>query len=148
MFAIASSSNHYRLRSWAMESENTNPEQIINDARHRCHQVRAQVWAEGVEGEQISQQTHLALAQSVLRYHDALYEFRNDVELPAIEPLLSRAGDTTQIVVETQGWDRGIRYQEVPAVLEVSPERIIEIAKGLDDAANQIDFDDGSPDSF
>jgi hypothetical protein len=132
-----------------MESENTNPEQIINDARHRCHQVRSQVWAEGVEGDQISQQTHLALAQSVLRYHDALYEFRNDVdELPDIEPLLSRAGDTTQIVVETQGWDRGRRYQEVPAVLEVSPERIIEIAKGLDDAANQIDFDDGSPDSF
>jgi len=131
-----------------MESENTNPEQIINDARHQCHQIRAQYWAEGVEGDQISQQTHLALAQSVLRYHDALYEFRSDVELPAIEPLLSRAGDTTQIVVGTQGWDRGIRYQEVPAVLEVSPERIIEIAKGLDDAANQIDFDDGSPDSF
>ena len=132
-----------------MESENTNPEQIINDARHRCHQVRSQVWAEGVEGDQISQQTHLALAQSVLRYHDALYEFRNDVdELPDIEPLLSRAGDTTRIVVESTGMGRGAEYKQVPAVLEVAPERIIEMARGLDDAAHHIDFDDANPDSF
>jgi hypothetical protein len=126
-----------------MESENTNPEQIINDARHRCHQVRAQVWAEGVEREQISQQTHLALAQSVLRYHDALYEYRNDVdELPDIEPLLSRAGDTTQIVVEGGMMGFGAGYRQVPAVLEVAPKRIIRMAKDLDDAAHQIDVAD------
>jgi len=122
-----------------MESENTNPEQIINDARHQCHQIRAQYWAEGVEGDQISQQTHLALAQSVLRYHDALYEFRNDVdELPDIEPLLSRVGDTTQIVVERPGRCRGTKTKEAPAVLELPPEQIIEMAKDLDDAAHQI----------
>jgi hypothetical protein len=132
-----------------MESENTNPEQIINDARHRCHQVRAQVWAEGVEGEQIDRQTHLALAQSVLRYHDALYQFRDDIdELPDIEPLLSRSGDTTRIVVESAGMGRGTEYKEVPAVLEVAPGRIIEMAKGLDDAAHQIDFDDDSSGLF
>lgn len=125
-----------------MESENTNPEQIINDARHQCHQIRAQYWAEGVEGDQISQQTHLALAESVLRYYDALYTFRNGVELPDIEPLLSRAGDTTQIVVESAGMGLGMETKQVSAVLEVAPERIIEMAKDLDDAAHQIDIED------
>jgi hypothetical protein len=126
-----------------MKSEDTNPEQIINDARYRCHQIRSLVWSEGVEDEQISRQTHLALAQSVLRYHDALYEFRDDIdELPDIEPLLSRVGDTTQIVVDVSGRCRGMKTKEAPAVLEVAPERIIEMAKDLDDAAHQIDVAD------
>lgn len=130
-----------------MKSENTNPEKIINQARHQCHQTRSRYWAERVADTEISQQTHLALAQRVLRYYDALHEYRDDVDgMPDVDELMSKTGRTTEIVTKSgrRGWDNKLTTKEVPAVLDIPPERLVEISKQLDDAAHELDLTDES----
>lgn len=130
-----------------MESESTNPGKIINQARHRCHQTRSRYWAESVTGTEISQETHLALAQRVLRYYDALHEYRDDVDdMPDVDEIVSKTGRTTEVVTKSgrRGWDNKLTTKEVPAVLDIGPERLVKISKQLDDVAHQLDFVDES----
>lgn len=105
--------------------------------------MRSRYWAESVTDATISRQTHLALAQRVLRYHDAIHEFRSEVDkMPDIEPLLSRAGEKTEIIHETKRRGSGTTTEKVPAVLDIPPEQLVRMSKELDDTAHQLDFTD------
>ena len=129
-----------------MQSENTEPKHIINKARYRCYQARSRYWAEMVDTGQCTRDTHVTLSHAVLAYYDAMMEFEADVDgLPDVEPLLSRVGETTEIVVQSsrRGGDR--TTDEVPAVVDVPAEQLIEMSKQLDDVAAELDFTDEVP---
>ena len=129
-----------------MESETTEPEHIINQARYRCYQARSRYWAEMVDTAQCSRDTHVTLSHAVLAYYDAMMEFEADLNgLPDIEPLMSRVGKKTEIRTESKRRGGGMTIEEVPAVLDVPAEQLIEMSKQLDDAAQQLDFTDSSP---
>lgn len=128
-----------------MESENTEPEHIINRARKRCYRARSRCWAEMVEGADVSEDAHVTLSHAVLAYYDALMQVEPDVDaLPDIEPLMSRVGQKTEIIVQSGGWDGDLTTEEVPSVVEVPADELIQMSKELDDAAQQLDFADSS----
>lgn len=129
-----------------MQSENTQPEHIINTARYRCYQARSRYWAEMVDSGLCSNDTHVTLSHAVLAYYDALMQFEADLNgLPDIEPLMSRVGKKAEIRTESKRRGGGMAIEEVPAVLDVPAEQLIEMSKQLDDAAQQLDFTDSSP---
>jgi hypothetical protein len=129
-----------------MESENVESEHIINRARYRCYQSRSRYWGEMVDTGQCSRDTHVTLSHAVLAYYDALMEFEADVDgLPDIEPLRSRVEETTEIRVQSSRRGGGMTTDEVPAVVDVPAEQLIQMSKQLDDVAQQLDFTDSVP---
>ena len=129
-----------------MESDTTEPEHIINQARYRCYQARSRYWAEMVDTGQCSRDTHVTLSHAVLAYYDAMMEFEAEIDgLPDIEPLLSRVRETTEIVVQSSRRGGGRTTEEVPAVVDVPAEQLIQMSKQLDDVAAELDFTDSVP---
>ena len=58
---------------------------------------------------------------------------------------MSRVGKKAEIRTESKRRGGGMTIEEVPAVLDVPAEQLIEMSKQLDDAAQQLDFTDSSP---
>lgn len=118
--------------------------QIIYDTRRELQRTRNQYWREGVYGE-LSEATHLELAEKTIEFYDVLYEFRDesiiaDNEFPDISELRSCIGRTTTIPDEAPGDTNNLEGIQVPAALQIPADRIYDKSKELDDLAKQLGF--------
>lgn len=126
------------------ERDDPQPKQLIYEMRRRVQRARNHYWRDGVNG-QVSQDTHLELAEAVVEYWDVLYEFRdesilNEGDFPDIKEVRSRLGKTTQVPQEAPGDTSNKELVEQPAVMDIPTRRLVEISKRLDDLAKQLGF--------
>lgn len=119
------------------------PVRMIGQHRKRIQEYRRRIQRLHADRE-VSGRMHDDFAVEVIGYYDVLREFRGadaiaDGDLPDITPLRSRLGKTTR-VIQSGPMGFGDSYQEVPAVREVSLERLVQLSHQLDDAAQKLGF--------
>lgn len=119
------------------------PEQFMQEVRRRCKEVREAYYFEASADTSVSQTTHRELAIAILRYRDALYEHRHELEnheFPDISPIRKRLGEQTESTKESPGLRRGTTTQKSPAIIEISIEDLLATAERLDDIAHELGF--------
>lgn len=126
------------------EQQGTTAARIVFETRRELQRVRNQYWREGVYGE-VSEQTHLELAEKTIEMYDVLFEYRGESVLskedfPDMSELRSCIGRMTTIYSNAAGDTPNVEPQRVPAVLQIPVDRIYEKSKELDDLANQLGF--------
>jgi len=127
------------------DRNDVDPEQLVLRRKRHVQRVRDRIWAAGVDGG-VSVNPKRKLATAAMSYWDVLQDYRDapavdDDDWPDMDPIHSRMGETTEIVTDAPGFrDRGTTTTAVPAVAELSADRLIEITEQLDVVAAELGF--------
>lgn len=126
------------------DRDDPEPRRMIYDIRQRVQMARNRYWADGVDS-QISNETHRELAIAALQYYDVLYEFRGesvigDSDWPDISPLRERVGQTVTRRTQSDAFGEPTTTEEVPAVMLLPVDEIVELTEELDDLAKTLGF--------
>jgi len=120
------------------------PSQMIGKKRQRAAKLRDLYIRQSVDND-VSNELIKELASVCLEYWSLLREFREEPavdpeDFPNIKPLRSRLGDTTRVKTESKERGKSMRYKQVPAVLELDPQYLIEVTHALDDLSQKLGF--------
>jgi hypothetical protein len=123
----------------------TAADRLIYEAREHLQAVRNQFWRERIRGAP-SRQVRRELAIAALQLYDVLYEHREDQvvktdwEESAATELQQLLDETVQVRREAAGDTANGQTVARPAIMAVSPDRLLEITKELDDLAKKLGF--------
>lgn len=125
------------------EHEDPQPKRLLYDMQERLETVRRRVRREQTVSN-VSESSHLALAEAIVEYHDMLYKYReNDAvaeSFPDIRDIRERMGATATVMQPAPGDTTNRQPVEQPALLEVSTHRLLEAARELEDISLTLGF--------
>lgn len=120
------------------------PSQMIGKKRQRVIKLRDAYIRQSIDND-VSDELVKELASVCLEYWSLLREFRDEPavdpeDFPDIKPLRNRLGDTIRVKTESKQRGKGMRYKQVPAVLELDPQYFVEVTYALDDLSQKLGF--------
>jgi hypothetical protein len=120
------------------------PSQMIGEKRQRAAKLRDLYIRQSVDND-VSNELIKELASVCLEYWSLLREFRDEPavdadDYPDIKPLRTRLGEKTRVKTESKQRGKGMTYEEVPAVLELDPQYLVEVTHALDDLSQKLGF--------
>ena len=128
------------------DSGDTQPKKLVYETREQAKEVRELCSEQLLMYGGLSREMHLKLAQTVLEYHQTLWEFRySDVvdegDYPDLSPLQQAMGQQTEEIVSSSGrWGSSTRPDSHSMVLDFPPRQLLQVLGQLDDLAAKLGF--------
>jgi len=126
------------------DGDDSRAREMVHDTIKRAQTAQRLYWEEAPTG--VSKETHLALAEVVLEYHQTLWPYRNAEvvdadDYPDISALREAVGRQSKHIVTSSGrWGSSTRYETQPMVLEFEPSRLVDVIAMYHDLANKLGF--------
>lgn len=118
--------------------------QDILRTRQWVKEVRAQYYGELAQQGSCSRSTHQLLQTAVLRYWDAIHEYRDEDEdlweEKDLDEIPRLAEETVRVSVSTPGYGQGSSTHERPAISQVSADSLVELTHRMDEVAHELGF--------
>jgi hypothetical protein len=120
------------------------PSKMIGKKRQRAAKLRDAYQRRAIDDD-VSDELVKELASVCLEYSSLLREFRDEPavdadDFPDVTPIRSRLGKKTRIKTESKRRGGGMTYEEVPAVLELDPQYLVQVIHALDDLSQNLGF--------
>ena len=120
------------------------PAEMIGKKRRRAAALRDAYYRKAID-QDVSDVLMKELASVSLEYWSILREFRNEPavdadDFPDVEPIRSRLGRETEIIVESPRRGGDETTKRVPAVQELNAEYLIGVTHALDDLSQKLGF--------
>jgi len=122
----------------------TRAERLIYDRQEKLEAVLDIFSAQAVDVE-LTADLKRQIAKQILNYHRVLSKLGDEAVLsespiPDISPIRERLGRKTEVLVESDGWDAGVSYEQRPAVDELEFAYLEGVADQLETAARQLGY--------
>jgi len=120
------------------------PQQLIYERQERLEEV-LDIFSQRAANIELTPQMKREIAVHIVNYHRVLSQYRGesvleDGDIADISPIRTRLGQTTTVVGQRAGRDRGTERKQVPAVDELGFWELEEIARDLEAAAKKLGF--------
>lgn len=124
----------------------TEPKKLVYETRKEAKQIRELCREQLLMFGQLDTQLHLRLAETILEYHQTLWEFRHTEvvgaeDYPDLSALRDAMGRQTEQTVGSSGqWTSSSRVETQPMALQFPPRKLLRILAALDDLAAKLGF--------
>ena len=124
----------------------TEPKKLVYATRKEAKQIRELCREQLLMFGQLDTDLHLRLVETILEYHQTLWEFRHTEvvgaeDYPDVSALREAMGRQTEQIVGSSGqWASSSRVETQPMALQFPPRKLLRILGALDDLAAKLGF--------